>query len=225
MTPASETQPPLGRPFVAGYTLAQIGAFIGFVPLLSVLLPLKAAAVASTSAAVLLSHAAILGALAAGVSHFLTGLVSDHTRSRFGRRRPWIIAGALAVVASYGGVFLASGPLELILAIVFFQIAFNIMFSPLMAVFADKVPDAGKGMMSAFGGLAFPTANLFAALVIASLVPLGNTGGSNVSAFRAMPVPADLEALLTDAPRRDWRAVAAAAARAGESFGGRNTHR
>ena len=28
-------------------------------------------------------------------------------------------------------------------------------------------------------------------------VPVGNTGGSNVSAFRPMPVPADLHALLT----------------------------
>ena len=33
------------------------------------------------------------------------------------------------------------------------------------------------------------------------LVPAGNTGGANVSAFRRMPVPADLEAILREARR------------------------
>lgn len=33
-------------------------------------------------------------------------------------------------------------------------------------------------------------------------VPLGNTGGSNVSAFKPMAVPADLEAVLRDSGRR-----------------------
>jgi hypothetical protein len=56
-------------------------------------------------------------------------------------------------------------------------------------------------------------------MTVFGLVPRGNTGGSNVSAFHSMPVPADLAALLSAAARRDLRAVAAAAAHAGERFG------
>ncbi len=162
--------PPVNGRFIAGYTFAQIGAFIGFVPLLSVLLPLKAGVVAPLSSALVLSQAAVCGAVAASVAHLLTGIGSDATRTRIGRRKPWIFAGCALTLASYVGVFMARTPVELILAIVLFQVAFNVMFAPLVAVFADKVPHNRKGLVSAFSGLAYPAANLFAALVIAILL-------------------------------------------------------
>lgn len=153
--------------FIAGYTMAQIGAFIGFVPLLNVLLPIKAAEVAPVAASLLLSQAALCGAAAAGVAYLLTGILSDSTRSRFGRRRPWMVIGAFACVMTYGAVLAARTPVELIAAIVAFQVAFNILFAPLVAVFADSVPDRQKGLVSAFMGAAYPAANLFAGLLIA----------------------------------------------------------
>jgi hypothetical protein len=39
------------------------------------------------------------------------------------------------------------------------------------------------------------------------LVPAGNTGGSNVSPFRRMPVPRDLQTLMSAARSADQRAV------------------
>jgi pimeloyl-ACP methyl ester carboxylesterase len=51
------------------------------------------------------------------------------------------------------------------------------------------------------------------------LVPLGNTGGSNVSPFRTMPIPPDLAALMSAAPRRRRRALLAAVLLAGATFG------
>lgn len=47
------------------------------------------------------------------------------------------------------------------------------------------------------------------------LVPIGNTGGSNVSPIRPMPIPADLAALIAATPRRRVREWLAAALRAG----------
>lgn len=165
--PPEGTASAIGARFVTAYTLAQIGAFIGFVPLLSVLLPIKAAGLAPDAASSLLSQVAVAGALAAGVSHLVVGALSDRTRSRFGRRKPWILAGAGLTTLSYAGVFWARTPLELMAAVILFQTAFNILFSPLSAVFADAVPDRRKGLVSAFSGLAYPVASLYAALVIA----------------------------------------------------------
>lgn len=159
--------PRVDRIFVAAYTLAQIGAFIGFVPLLSVLLPIKVTELAPAAASQLLSQAAFCGALAAGLSHLVFGALSDRTRSRAGRRKPWIVAGIALTAASIGGVYFARSPTELIGSIILFQVAFNILFAPLGAVFADEVPDAQKGLVSAFSGLAYPAASLYAALVIA----------------------------------------------------------
>ncbi|RZJ78943.1 MAG: MFS transporter, partial [Brevundimonas sp.] len=153
--------------FVGGYTLAQIGAFIGFVPLLNVLLPIKAAQIDSETASLVLSQAAMWGAAAAGLSHLITGLLSDSTRSRWGRRRPWILVGGVLTTLSYAGVYWADTPGRLIAAIVAFQVAFNVMFAPLVTIYADRVPDRQKGVVSAFLGVAYPIANLFAALVIA----------------------------------------------------------
>ncbi|KQS55375.1 hypothetical protein ASG17_04615 [Brevundimonas sp. Leaf363] len=152
---------------MGGYTLAQIGAFIGFVPLLNVLLPIKAAQIDSEIASLVLSQAAMWGAAAAGLSHLITGLLSDSTRSRWGRRRPWILVGGVLTTLSYVGVYWADTPGRLIAAIVAFQVAFNVMFAPLVTVYADRVPDRQKGVVSAFLGVAYPIANLFAALVIA----------------------------------------------------------
>ena len=41
---AADGQAPVRAAFVAGLTMAQIGAFLSFTPLLSILVPLKAAA-------------------------------------------------------------------------------------------------------------------------------------------------------------------------------------
>ncbi len=58
-----------------------------------------------------------------------------------------------------------------------------------------------------------------ASLSAFGMVPQGNTGGANVSAFRSMPVPAELASLLAAAPRRNLRSVATAALNAGQRFG------
>ena len=50
---------------MARYTVAQIGAFIAFLPLLQVLLPVRAAAIDPLHGTALLSHVALVGALVA----------------------------------------------------------------------------------------------------------------------------------------------------------------
>jgi MFS family permease len=157
----------VGGGFIALYTLAQIGAFIAFIPMLNLLLPLKAEAVDLSGKAVLLSQVMVIGAVVAGFANLAAGVLSDATRGPWGRRRPWIAGGAVAVAATHGLVYLADGLWSLIAAVVAFQIALNLMFGPLNAVLADRVPDKQKGTVSALQGLALPTAGLFSAVVLA----------------------------------------------------------
>lgn len=153
--------------FIALYTLAQIGAFIAFIPMFNLLLPLKAEAVDLTGKAILLSQVTILGAVVAGLANLGAGVLSDATRGTWGRRRPWIAGGAVAVAVAHGFIYLADSLWSLLAAIVAFQVALNLMFGPLNAVLADRVPDRQKGTVSALQGLALPTAGLFSALVLA----------------------------------------------------------
>lgn len=160
----------VGPGFVAAYTLAQVGAFISFMPMLNVLLPLKAEAVDPAGKAVLLSQVTLWGALAAAVANLAVGALSDATRGPFGRRRPWIVGGATAVAAGHGLVYAAGDALGLILAMVVLQVAINVMFAPLNAVLPDAVPGRQKGLVSALQGLALPASNLFSAFVVAMAV-------------------------------------------------------
>lgn len=152
------------------YTLAQIGGFIAFVPMLNILLPLKAGAIDPAGKAFLLSQVSLWGALAAGLANLAAGALSDGTRGRFGRRRPWIILGTLAVVAAHGLVFAADSMVALLAGFLLFQVTVNIMFGPLNAILPDMVPDRQKGLVSALAGLAPPAAGLFAGFVVAVLL-------------------------------------------------------
>src|SRR5690606_431489 len=173
MTKANENQAgapgpaPVSRPFLGLFALAHLGAFIAFVPMLNLLLPLKAELIDPAGKAVLLSQVMLWGAVAAAVTNLAAGALSDATRGRFGRRRPWIVVGALAVAGAHGLVFAASTAQQLLVAVLVFQAAVNVMFGPLNAVLPDVVPGRQKGLAAALAGLALPGAGLFTAGVLA----------------------------------------------------------
>ncbi len=174
---APEAPPPpthRSRWFVLGYGAAQTGAFICFIPLLTLLLPEKAAVIGGADRALLLSVVAMLGGLTAAGANFLFGALSDRTRNRFGRRRPWIFAGLILVAGSLALLAGAATPTRLVLGLIAFQIAVNALYAPLTAVVPDLVPDAQKGLVSAWAGAALPVANLFTALLASRLA--GATG-------------------------------------------------
>lgn len=164
--PPENDPPPVSARFVAAYTAAQIGAFIGFVPLLSLLLPLKAAAIAPIEKAELLAVVALWGAITAGIANVLVGAVSDRSHRGNGDRWRWVATGLVATVASYGLIATANTPATLLLAVVILQVSLNLMLNPLAAALPDLVPDNQKGVVSAYAGLAYPLASLFGAVLI-----------------------------------------------------------
>lgn len=158
---------PVGSAFLTGYAVAYIGGFIGVAPLLQVLAPLHAALIDGQAKGPLLSQALFWGCLAAGLGNIIGGALSDRTRSRHGRRRPWIIIGALLTVGSYVALHLSAGPFSFILAVVGFQLAFNILLAPLLALFADRVPENRRSAMSAVMGMGYPLAAMIGSVVMA----------------------------------------------------------
>ncbi|MGJ3628372.1 MFS transporter [Sphingomonas sp. MMS24-JH45] len=137
----------------------------------------------------------------------LFGWASDRSVARGGSRRPWLAAGAAATVASYAGVALAATTPALVAAIVLFQIAVNALLAPLMALMADKIPDAQKGVAGGLLALAAPVAAGASAALVA-LPALGEAGRLGAVALSAaLVVP-----LLAMAPRRAAEPVAPAAA-------------
>ena len=156
--------------FITGFVVAQVGAYVSFLPLLQILVPLKAAVLSPASKAELVSQIALLGALAAALANLLVGFLSDRTRGRWGRRRPWIVAGAVLAAASYGLIDLANTPVTLIISILAFQLAFNLAFAPLQALVPDRVPDRQKGWVSAMASLGLPLGSVIGSVLVGILV-------------------------------------------------------
>ncbi len=152
--------PPIGARFAGAYALAQIGAYLSFLPLLQIILPLRAAAIDPSHKAALLSHLMISGAITAGFANLLAGALSDRTRSPIGRRRPWLIAGLAGMMVAYAMIAQARTSGGLFAGLVTFQITFNMFFAALGAVVADRVPDRQKGQVSALLSLGYPIGNL-----------------------------------------------------------------
>lgn len=169
--------------FILGYGASQAGAFICFIPLLTLLLPEKAEQIGGNDKALLLSLAAMLGGLTAAAANLLFGALSDATKSRFGRRRPWILAGFTATSLALVLIGAARDPLQLIMGLVVFQITINALYAPLMALIPDMVPDDQKGLVCACTGFALPVANLFTALVVSQLA--GTVTGQFAAVFGA----------------------------------------
>ena len=161
---------PVKRGFIAGYTLAQVGAYISFMPLFQVLLPLKAAGIDPIHKTALLSQVGFWGAIVAALANLVAGAVSDRTQSRFGRRRPWLLVGAAATLGAYGLIYQAADAGSLIAGVIAFQLGFNFLFSALLAVMADRVPNAQKGLVSALLSLGYPLGMLVGTSVVGGLI-------------------------------------------------------
>lgn len=96
----------------------------------------------------------LLGAFASMVAAPLFGSLSDHTLTRFGRRRPWIVIGTLMNIL--GLMALAYLPLSLptlILTFVWIELWNNLANAPFTALIPDLVPQGQRGSASGWLGL------------------------------------------------------------------------
>lgn len=94
------------------------------------------------------------GVLLAMLLSPIIGMLSDRTRSRFGRRAPWVAAGGIAGAALI--CFLPASPSIAVVVVVWsaLQVAVGVAQGPLTATVADRVPEDRIGGVSAITGLA-----------------------------------------------------------------------
>lgn len=83
----------------------------------------------------------------------VVGVLSDRTRSRFGRRVPWILFGALVGAALLVGVRYAPSVFVLGLLWTATQVVINMAQAPINVTLADRVPEAKRGTASSMYGL------------------------------------------------------------------------
>lgn len=164
--PAEPARQP--RWFLALFALAAAGGAVGYVPLLTVLLPQRISELQGGEDVAALAQVAFLGAVMASIANIAVGVLSD----RSGVRRPWIIAGLIASNLLLIGVGQAGSVVEMIVLVMAWQVALNLMLAPLAAWAGDCFPDSQKGVLGGALALAPALGALSGSLVTtAGLVP------------------------------------------------------
>ncbi|WP_332838006.1 MFS transporter [Sphingomonas sp. MA1305] len=166
--------------------LADAGGVIAYLPLLTLLLPIKVERLTGDARIGVFTATVVAGAIAASLANVTFGWLSDRSFARGHGRRRWMVAGVIVTAASYVGIAFATSPVALVAAIAAFQIAVNVLLAPMMAAIAEEVPDSQKGIVGglfAFGG---PLASAFSALL------LGQVFLSEDMRFAILPVAVGL---------------------------------
>ncbi len=99
----------------------------------------------------------------------LWGVLSDRTRSRFGRRSPWIVGGSIASAVALVGLGLAPGFAVLLVGWVIFQVAIAAAVNASLALPADMVSRSQFGVVSGVMGISYTLALVLGTLLASSL--------------------------------------------------------
>ncbi|WP_329741595.1 MFS transporter [Dyella sp. A6] len=146
----------VGWRFVAIYGLAYMGLWMALLPPIIEGLATRVRAMVPGHAADSLSLVVAAGALLALVGNPFFGRLSDRTTSRYGMRRPWLIAGALGGVAGLFVVARASSVAGLVLGWCLTQLTYNAQLAALAAILSDQVPASQRGTVSGVVNLSLP---------------------------------------------------------------------
>jgi MFS family permease len=140
--------------FIALYAIGYVGSYIALITPVVTTLAIKIEELDPEGKEASLGLIAALGALMAIVANLLTGALSDRTKSRLGRRRPWIIGGALGGIVALGIVGFAPSLLVVAIGWVLAQLTLNMVLAALQALLPDQVPLEQRARVSAVLGIA-----------------------------------------------------------------------
>ena len=114
-----------------------------------------------------LTATVMAGAVAASAANVAFGWLSDRAVARGGGRRPYLVAGLVAVAFGCLLIAVAATPTGLVTAVAAFQIGVNALLAPMLAIVADEVPDEQKGVAGGLLALGEPVASGLGAVVFA----------------------------------------------------------
>lgn len=150
-------------------SLANLAVWMCTIPLFQILLPNQIAALDAANKVALLAGISLAGGITAILGNLLAGALSDRTTSRWGRRRPWILAGAVLSALSLVLLGLAPSIPVVAIGVILFQFCINIDIASLAALVPDQVPVRQRATVSAFAGLALPLGSVLGLVLIAQV--------------------------------------------------------
>ncbi|MDR6868597.1 MFS family permease [Microbacterium resistens] len=201
----SETPAPRSRTGRLPVTLpiVMLMLFVVWTAVPSILIPVQVQTLTGTTDVGALALASVLGTIAAAIANPVFGRLSDRTRSRFGRRTPWIVGGALA-----GGAMLllqASAPSIVLLGLCWAgtTLTLNAFQAAYVAIVPDRVPVRRIGLVSSLIGAGMNGGVLLGSLMFVFFPELAGPTGYTFLAALVVVVAVAFVLISPDTDSRD----------------------
>ncbi|MFF1722235.1 MFS transporter [Streptomyces sviceus] len=206
----------VGKGWTTSLSLANVAIWVGWYGPLQILLARQAEDFApgtGMSKETLLAWVTGVGAVVSLAANPFFGALSDRTTARWGRRSPWIVAGAAGGALSLLVLAGASGLWLMTLGWCLVQLTLNAAFAAVTAAVPDRVPRLQRGAVGGWIG---------AAQILGAVVGTGlaTAAGGIAAGYAACAVftlagvlpyvlrHQDLRLAATDQPAWSWRSFA-----------------
>ncbi|TCC26254.1 MFS transporter [Kribbella sindirgiensis] len=133
--------------WTAAVVLANVGVFAAWLGPIQVLLAKQSEAVAPGNKEYVFGLVTGVGAAVSVVANPAFGALSDRTTSRYGRRVPWVVAGAVGGAIGLGILSGAHAIALMLLGWCLMQLFGNALLAAVTAVVPDRVPVAQRGVV------------------------------------------------------------------------------
>lgn len=190
--------PPANKVLLPSMLIAALTLFATYSGLIAILLPSQIALIDEANKVTNFAIVTTTSFVFTLFAQPLAGAFSDRTRSRFGRRAPWMVMGAVV-----GAIFLFGlGSLSDIFWITVFwviiQVALNFVQAPFTAITVDRFPRRRRGTASAMIGLGTQLGATVGVMIAAAL---GSRLGIGYTTFGVSVLLAVVLFMLIN---RDW---------------------
>lgn len=146
----------VGAGWISTYVVAGFGMQIALQSPSTFVMPQQIADIDPTGKVGGYAWVSVMGAVAGLVAGPLFGALSDRTGSRFGRRRPWIVGGALTCAAAFLFLAVQQSVAGVAIGALLLSIAMAVLGAGYNTIVPDQVPVAQRGLV--LGWAAVPQA-------------------------------------------------------------------
>jgi MFS family permease len=155
--------------FIAIYAFAYASLWLALLTPAMITLALRVRQLAGNGAARPISAILFAGALVALVGNPIFGALSDRTRSRFGRRRPYLVGGALCGFVALAVIGVATSLTLLLIGWCLAQLAYNAVLAAMVAIVPDQIPSSQRGTVVGILGVCMPIGQIVGTFLVEQL--------------------------------------------------------
>lgn len=157
--------------FVAIYATAYASLWLALLTPATITLALRVTQIAPVNATRDASWVLMAGASVALLSNPIFGALSDRTRSRLGRRRPYLLAGTVAGLVALLLIGVARSLGVVLLGWCLAQLAYNAVLTAMVAIVAARIPASQRGTVVGILGMCMPVGQIAGTFLVQQLVP------------------------------------------------------